>query len=546
MSQKRQPEEGEVGASSDGSGSPDEKRQKIRFHGVVKEAMQMHRIQKCLAAMEPLIRKIIREEVDLALSKHLASIARQCENQVVCSTTRSLQLQFKSKLSLPIFTGSRIEGEDTSALSVALIDALTGQVVTTGPESSLKVEIVVLEGDFEFGEDGNWTFDEFKNNIVREREGKRSLLTGDVFVDLNEGIGTLGELSFTDNSSWTRSRKFRLGARVPDGHCNGIRVREAKTGPFMVKDHRGELYKKHHPPALSDEVWRLEKIGKDGAFHKRLSNENINTVQDFLFLLCKDSTRLRNILGSGMSGRMWEVTVEHARTCILTDQVHVYYPDGQRKTGFIFNDVGEVLGVLSEQQLVSVNDLPDDERATALDHVKQAYEHWNDVTTYEKADVLGISSPALQNSSLGLENMYSNFPSPVKGDGFGFTYSSIPSPDIFSVGGMRGLDAYTLEAIGSMEPRYEQDSQSTSLYDGCSSQALFGSMPQYNSSFSSPSVGFLSESPADFGVAFKGFMDSQLAAAAAVKPRRGWRKLSCVFKFISKIVMSMKSRVHEA
>lgn len=32
MSQKRQPEEGEVGASSDGSGSPDEKRQKIRFH----------------------------------------------------------------------------------------------------------------------------------------------------------------------------------------------------------------------------------------------------------------------------------------------------------------------------------------------------------------------------------------------------------------------------------------------------------------------------------------------------------------------------------
>ncbi|RWV96808.1 hypothetical protein GW17_00040459, partial [Ensete ventricosum] len=115
-----------------------------------------------------------------------------------------------------------------------------GQVVTTGPESSLKVEIVVLEGDFEFGEDGNWTFDEFKNNIVREREGKRTLLTGDVFIDLNEGIGILGELSFTDNSSWTRSRKFRLGARVPDGHCNGIRVREAKTEPFMVKDHRGE------------------------------------------------------------------------------------------------------------------------------------------------------------------------------------------------------------------------------------------------------------------------------------------------------------------
>ncbi|RRT61889.1 hypothetical protein B296_00016244 [Ensete ventricosum] len=379
MSQKRQPEEGEVGASSDGSGSPDEKRQKIRFHG-----------------------------------HHFMDKERS--------------VYFNNKLSLPIFTGSRIEGEDTSAIFVALVDALTGQVVTTGPESSLKVEIVVLEGDFEFGEDGNWTFDEFKNNIVREREGKRTLLTGDVFIDLNEGIGILGELSFTDNSSWTRSRKFRLGARVPDGHCNGIRVREAKTEPFMVKDHRGE---------------------------------------------CECMSLREKILGSGMSARMWEVTVEHARTCILTDQ------------------------------------------------------HWNDVITYEKADVLGISSPAPQNSSLGLENMYSNFPSPVKGDGFGFTYSSIPSPDIFSVGGMRGLDAYTLEAIGSMEPRYEQDSQSTSLYDGCSSQALFSSMPQYNSSFCSPSIGFISESPADFGVAFKGFIDSQLVAAAPAKPRRGWRKLSC-------------------
>ena len=117
---------------------------------------------------------------------------------------------------------------------------MTGQIVETGPESSMKIEIVVLEGDFEGSEDDNWTFEEFKNNIVREREGKRSLLTGDVLLDLNEGIGVVGEISFTDNSSWTRSRKFRLGARVVDGYFNGVRVREAKTEPFMVKDHRGE------------------------------------------------------------------------------------------------------------------------------------------------------------------------------------------------------------------------------------------------------------------------------------------------------------------
>jgi hypothetical protein len=55
------------------------------------------------------------------------------------------------------------------------------------------------------------------------------------------------------------------------------------------------VYKKHHPPSLFDEVWRLEKIGKDGAFHKRLSRENINSVKDFLTLLFIDPSRLRYV-----------------------------------------------------------------------------------------------------------------------------------------------------------------------------------------------------------------------------------------------------------
>lgn len=59
-------------------------------------------------------------------------------------------------------------------------------------------------------------------------------------MTLKEGVGTLGELSFTDNSSWIRSRKFRLGVKVAPGYCKGIRVREAKTEAFAVKDHRGE------------------------------------------------------------------------------------------------------------------------------------------------------------------------------------------------------------------------------------------------------------------------------------------------------------------
>lgn len=149
-----------------------------------------------------------------------------------------MQLQFENSISLPVFTGARIEGEDGSNLRISLVDSLTGKVVSTGPESSAKVEIVVLEGDFE-EESDDWMPEEFKNNIVKEREGKKPLLNGDVILHLKEGIGMVGEISYTDNSSWTRSRRFRLGARVVD-NFDCMRIREAKTDSFIVRDHRGE------------------------------------------------------------------------------------------------------------------------------------------------------------------------------------------------------------------------------------------------------------------------------------------------------------------
>lgn len=150
-----------------------------------------------------------------------------------------MQLQFENSISLPVFTGARIEGEDGSNLRISLVDSLTGKVVSTGHESSAKVEIVVLEGDFEEEESDVGMPEEFKNNIVKEREGKKPLLNGDVILHLKEGIGMVGEISYTDNSSWTRSRRFRLGARVV-GNFDCMRIREAKTVSFIVRDHRGE------------------------------------------------------------------------------------------------------------------------------------------------------------------------------------------------------------------------------------------------------------------------------------------------------------------
>lgn len=53
-------------------------------------------------------------------------------------------------------------------------------------------------------------------------------------------------------------------------------------------------YKKHRQPSLADEVWRLERIAKDGVFHKRLSSAGIFTVKDFLRLYVADPSSLRN------------------------------------------------------------------------------------------------------------------------------------------------------------------------------------------------------------------------------------------------------------
>lgn len=379
--------------------SGDKRRRRVPpLKSVIVEVMNMRKVQSCMApALEPLLRRVVKEEVELALRNYMTSIKRNSLKGVYPCEFRNLKLKFLDAVSPPIFTGTRIEGEESS-LKVVLVDALTEQVVSSGPESCAKVEIVVLEGDFDGEEGGNWTVEEFKNNIVRERGGKKPLLSGDAFLNLKEGIGWVGDISFTDNSSWTRSRRFRLGARLVDSF-KGSRVREAKTESFIVRDHRGELYKKHHPPSLSDELWRLEKIGKDGAFHRRLSKERVNTVKDFLTLLYLDPARLRNVFGSGMSAKMWEVTVEHARTCVLDKNLYLYHPSGSMQSnGVVFNIVGQVTGLFSDCQYLPIDKLSETQKDDARDLVIGAFRHWEGVVSFK--DESSVMDYALQFSTV--------------------------------------------------------------------------------------------------------------------------------------------------
>ncbi|KAK3225388.1 hypothetical protein Dsin_005250 [Dipteronia sinensis] len=554
MSQKRQQDDGKTKAEGN---SPEDKRRRLRtsFKSVVHEVMKIRSLQHLLEpTLEPLIRRVVREEVELALKKHLVSMKRNSGKEMHSPESRSFRLQFLNSLSLPVFTGARIEGTgariegEEFALKVALVDTLSEEIVASGLESSAKVEIVVLEGDFDGDEGDNWTVEDFKNNIVREREGKKPLLTGDAFLTLNEGIGFVGEISFTDNSSWTRSRRFRLGARVVD-NFDGTRVREAKTESFIVRDHRGELYKKHHPPSLFDDVWRLEKIGKDGAFHKRLSRENIIIVKDFLTLLVLDPARLRQILGTGMSAKMWEITVEHARSCLLDKRMYLYCPPGsQQQSGVIFNVVGQLMGILSECQYVCIDKLSEAQKAEAQNLIISAFKHWEEVVSFE-------DEASLMSGTLHLTNVLCTPNSPMtdltngsrisashKMGGYDYTQLNAPSPDIissiYSVGSVTGLDDYTLHGMENMGLRYDQtlsypDQVTNSMICDTESIAQMfcddDHLRFFDTDLQSPNPSM--ESQADLRSAVDGFLACSTSSIAMGKAQKRWTKLRNVLKW---------------
>ncbi|KAK3440003.1 hypothetical protein EUGRSUZ_B00342 [Eucalyptus grandis] len=529
MSQKRQKEEG--------AHSPRDKRRRFfTLKHVISEVVRKQRIQDFQNLLEPLVRRVVstfldcadevKEEIEVALANHFTAMRRSYGKEVHPSESRSLQLRFSNGVSLPLFTGARLEGDGGSKMEVELVDGFTGQIVDTGPESSANVEIVVLEGDFDGDKGSEWTAEEFENNIVREREGKRPLLTGDGVVKLKDGVGSVGEIAFSDNSSWTRSRRFRLGARVTD-KFEETRIREAITESIVVKDHRGELYKKHYPPALSDEVWRLEKIGKDGAFHKRLSEANVNFVKDFLILLSVDPSRLRSILGAGMSRKMWEVTFEHARTCSLDQTIYFYRPpSSEPKAGVLFNIGGQVMGLLSDGKYIPSEKLSEAEKADGNNMVISAWQHWDDVVAFgdepcstgllnPNSDLRSPSSPGTSGSG-SLRHLKRN---QIGGSDYAQRHMSSPNTMSSSISSIFPMDDYSLDSLDDMDFRINHSPTISGLIVGRSIHDP-GSLSQ----------SFLEEDLSFFdGECSEDISRPQRPSDATDKAQRRWRKLFNVF-----------------
>lgn len=139
-----------------------------------------------------------------------------------------------NKLSGPFFTQSNIIEKDEPPLQVALFDVGSKSIVNGGPFSSTKIEICALDG--EFGSE-DWTEIDFKEKILRERDGKQPLLVGERFITLKNGVASISKIIFTDNSRWLRCKKFRLGIKAVQNEEN---IKEGRSQPFRVKDNRGQ------------------------------------------------------------------------------------------------------------------------------------------------------------------------------------------------------------------------------------------------------------------------------------------------------------------
>ncbi|KAL8188853.1 hypothetical protein R6Q57_029608 [Mikania cordata] len=305
-------------------------------------------------------------------------------------STASLQLHFQANLHPTYYTGNRIESEDNSAIKLVLVDTNSNQIVSCGPLSSLKIVIVPLDGDFPVDDHENWSQSDFDARVISAREGKRPLLTGNLVVNLKEGVADLGDVIFTDNSSWRRSRKFRIGAKAQNA-TDEVRIREARSEAFVVKDQRGESYKKHHPPSLGDDVWRLDKIGKDGVLQKRLASCKIYTLKDFLQVYTTNESSLCTLLG-GPNNNKWKAIIKHAKACKLDDKVYMYnYVDG---IALLFNSILEVVGATFDgENHLSMNQLTDIQQTLVEGLKHQAFKDLDGMIPID--DLSAVATPVL-------------------------------------------------------------------------------------------------------------------------------------------------------
>lgn len=152
---------------------------------------------------------------------------------------RIYRLQFRNKLPETLFTERKLRAENNIKVEIVIVDA-SNEVIGSGPMATAEVEIVVLDGDFDEDKNGEWTEKEFEEHLMVPRKDKGPLLAGNLLIKLCNGVGYISDAKFTDNSCWSRSKKFRLGVKVLGEIGMAGEVLEGISNAFRVKDRHGE------------------------------------------------------------------------------------------------------------------------------------------------------------------------------------------------------------------------------------------------------------------------------------------------------------------
>lgn len=146
-------------------------------------------------------------------------------------------MKFLADISDTVQTHRELQGIKGDCLKLALVDAASGQIVQCGPESSAKVEIVLLDDNCD--DENNMTHENFERRIIGAGDKEKPHFTKSVYIYLDKGVCSLSDVKLGQDSDWTKNYNCRLGARIVQ-IFRGIVVQEAWTAPFKVQDNRKE------------------------------------------------------------------------------------------------------------------------------------------------------------------------------------------------------------------------------------------------------------------------------------------------------------------
>ncbi|KAK3430873.1 hypothetical protein EUGRSUZ_E02965 [Eucalyptus grandis] len=219
---------------------------------------------------------------------------------------KHLLLHFITKLPSSLVKGDEVKGEKGAPIHVILVDSNTGSIVRSGPPSVLMLAVTVIRGGFAEEAGKYWTREFFERNEIMEREEKTPLLNDVLPIILDEGMGTLGAITFNDVSSWTESGTFRLGVKTALGFCEGIRVLEGTSNAFKVED-----VNRADQSICEDRIWTLNNAPVDAADAISLASSS----KEFVGSLLGTSLVEPLTLSLRPHCQIWNVPVQVAAAC---------------------------------------------------------------------------------------------------------------------------------------------------------------------------------------------------------------------------------------